>query len=131
MNQKIKQMLFTMVGVLIVISTVNATSLESKGDEFLGALAVMSHGTELGIAEGCGYPKTAEYLSRFQNEITRMKISDSSKAKIMAEFQRYRKDAKQSVEIGEEPFKSMHCNENKASYLESTIWQPDWHIGVQ
>jgi hypothetical protein len=131
MNKKIKRILFALVGVSVVMSTVNATSLETTGDEFLGALAVMSHGTELGIAEGCGYPKTAEYLSRFQNEVTRMKISDASKAKMMAEFQRYRKEAKQSVVIGEEPYKSMHCDENKASYLESNIWQPDWRIGVQ
>ncbi len=118
------------IAILVLHSGAFAqTALEEAGNESLAALAAIAHGTELGLAEGCRFPKTVEFRTRFKEKLFEVKISQLKKNQFLAGFEEYRKESRETVMQGEPEFRELYCAESKDMYLESNVWQDDWVIG--
>lgn len=117
--------------IIIIFSHTSAfaqTDWEEASNESLAGLAVLAYGSELGLAEGCRYPKTGEYLVRFKQKLFEVRISQAKKNQFMAEFEKYRRESYDTVKQGEPEFRDLYCTEGKDSYLDSDVWQDDWVI---
>ena len=123
------------IAVLCIIFLLPHTSafaqsnLEEAGNEMLAGLAALAYGNELGLAEGCDFPKTGAYLARFKKKFFEVKISQAKKNQLMAEFERYRKDMYDVVMQAPLEYRYKDCAERKDSYLDSNGWKDDWIIG--